>query len=165
MSFHVKRKDKEITDSGTLKMVLKATKYVTLALSKDNEPYLVSLSHGYDEGRNCIYFHCASVGKKLDYLRSNNLVWGQALLDYGYAEGKCDHLYASVHFRGKVAFIDDLGEKRAAIGCMMKQVDRKPEVLMAGLDMERLKGTTICRIDIEGMSGKKSTQIDTTRCG
>ena len=160
MSYHMKREDKEITDVGALKRVLKATKYVTLALSRDNEPYLVSLSHGYDEGRNCIYFHCAPAGKKLDYLRSNNLVWGQALLDYGYAEGKCDHLYASVHFRGKVAFITELVEKRVAIECMMRQVDRRPEELLAGLDFERLRETTICRIDIEGMSGKKSKQID-----
>jgi nitroimidazol reductase NimA-like FMN-containing flavoprotein (pyridoxamine 5'-phosphate oxidase superfamily) len=156
----VKRKDKEITDIGALKRVLKAAKYVTLALSKDNEPYLVSLSHGYDEGHNCIYFHCAPAGKKLDYLRSNNLVWGQALLDYGYAEGKCDHLYASVHFRGKVSLLTDLGEKRAAIECMMRQLDGKPDELLAVLDIERLKGTTIGRIDIEGMSGKKSEQIN-----
>jgi nitroimidazol reductase NimA-like FMN-containing flavoprotein (pyridoxamine 5'-phosphate oxidase superfamily) len=160
MSFHVKRKDKEITDIGALKRILRAAKYVTLALSKDNEPYLISLSHGYDEGRNCIYFHCAPYGKKLDYLRSNNLVWGQALLDYGYAEGKCDHFYASVHFRGKVAFIADLAEKRLALECMMRQLDRRPEELLAGLDIERLKGTTICRIDIDGMSGKKSEQIN-----
>lgn len=160
MSYHVKRKDKEIADIAVLKRILRDTKYITLALSKDNEPYLVSLSHGYDEGRNCIYFHCATVGKKLDYLRSNNVVWGQALLDYGYVEGKCDHLYASVHFRGKASFVDDLEEKRSAIECMMKQLDRKPGDLITGLDIERLKGTIICRIDIDGMSGKKSKQVN-----
>jgi hypothetical protein len=155
----MKRKDKEITDVEVLKMILKAAKYVTLALSKDNEPYLVSLSHGYDEGRNCIYFHCATVGKKLDYLRSNNIVWGQALLDYGYVEGECDHLYASVHFGGRAAFVDDFMEKRSAIERMMEQLDRKPEELIAELDIERLKGTVICRIDIDSMSGKKSKQV------
>jgi len=159
MSYHVKRKDKEITDVRVLKKILKDTKYVTLALSKDDVPYLVSLSHGYDEGRNCLYFHCAPVGKKLDYIRSNNVVWGQALLDYGYAEGECDHLYASVHFKGKVAFIDDVEEKRLAMECMMNQLDRKPAELIAGIDVERLKGTTMGRIDIEYMSGKKSKEV------
>jgi len=159
MSFHVRRKDKEITDTRVLKRILKATRYVTLALSKDNRPYLVSLSHGYDEGRNCIYFHCAPVGKKLNYMRSNNLVWGQALLDYGYAEGKCDHLFLSVHFRGRVTFLTDLAEKRAAIECMIRQVDQESEKVIAGLDIKRLKRTTIGRIDIDGMSGKKSEQI------
>jgi len=159
MSYHVKRKDKEITDVRVLKKILKDTKYITLALSKDDVPYLVSLSHGYDEGRNCLYFHCAEAGKKLDYIRSNNVVWGQALLDYGYAEGKCDHLYASVHFKGKVAFIDDVEDKRLAMECMMHQLDRKPGELVAGIDVERLKGTTMGRIDIEYMSGKKSKEV------
>jgi len=155
----VKRKDKEITDVRVLKKILKDTKYITLALSKDDVPYLVSLSHGYDEGRNCLYFHCAEAGKKLDYIRSNNVVWGQALLDYGYAEGKCDHLYASVHFKGKVAFIDDVEEKRLAMECMMNQLDRKPGKLVPGIDVERLKGTTMGRIDVEYMSGKKSKEV------
>jgi len=159
MSYNVKRKDKEITDVRVLKKILKDTKYVTLAMSKDDMPYLVSLSHGYDEGRNCLYFHCAEAGKKLDYIRSNNVVWGQALLDHGYAEGKCDHLYASVHFKGKVAFIDDIGEKRSAMECMMNQLDRKPGELITGIDIEKLKGTTMGRIDIEYMSGKKSKEV------
>lgn len=159
MSYHVKREDKEITDIRVLKKILKDTKYVTLALSKDGMPYLVSLSHGYDEGRNCLYFHCAAVGKKLDYIKSNNIVWGQALLDYGYAEGKCEHLYASVHFQGKVAFIDDVEEKRSAMECMMNQLDPKPGELIAGIKAERLKETTMGRIDIEYMSGKKSKEV------
>jgi nitroimidazol reductase NimA-like FMN-containing flavoprotein (pyridoxamine 5'-phosphate oxidase superfamily) len=81
MSFHVRRKDREITDSDALKQVLKSTKYVTIALCMDNEPYLVSLSHGYDEPRNCLYFHCADEGKKLVYLKANSKVWGHAVQD------------------------------------------------------------------------------------
>jgi len=52
MSFHVRRKDREITDPNELRQVLKTTTYVTVALCMDNEPYLVSLSHGYDEAKN-----------------------------------------------------------------------------------------------------------------
>lgn len=51
MSFHVRRRDREITTSDALKKVLETTKYVTIALCLDNEPYLVSLSHGDDETR------------------------------------------------------------------------------------------------------------------
>jgi nitroimidazol reductase NimA-like FMN-containing flavoprotein (pyridoxamine 5'-phosphate oxidase superfamily) len=119
----------------------------------------VSLSHGYDENRNCIYFHCATEGKKLTYLKSNNIVWGQALLDYGYAEGECSHRFASVHFLGKVTFLDNFDEKRQAMECMMKQLDRNPETIIAKLDAERLKKTMIGRISIDYMSGKKSKEI------
>lgn len=152
-------KDKQITDASLLKKILKSTKYVTIALCMGNQPYLVSLSHGYDEKRNCIYFHCAKEGKKLAYLKANNVIWGQALLDFGYAEGECTHLYASVHFLGKVTFIEKHDEKRQAIECMIKQLDKDPEALLAKLRPEKLDSTTIGRIDIDYMSGKKSKEV------
>jgi len=107
MSFHVRRKDREIPDSEALKKVLKSTKYVTIALCMDNEPYLVSLSPGYDEKRCCLYFHCADEGKKLVYLKANSKVWGQAVQDYGVTD-ECDYAYTSVHFKGAVSLISDL---------------------------------------------------------
>ena len=160
MTYHVRRKDKEITDTAVLKKILKSAKYVTIALSMDNQPYLVSLSHGYDENRNCVYFHCAKEGKKLDYLKSNNTVWGQAILDYGYSEGECDHHYVSVHFQGKTTLIDKIEEKRQATECMIRQVDKNPENLIAKLKTERLESATFGRIDIDCMSGKKSKEIN-----
>jgi nitroimidazol reductase NimA-like FMN-containing flavoprotein (pyridoxamine 5'-phosphate oxidase superfamily) len=159
MSFHVRRKDKEIADTEVLKRILKSAKYVTIAMCMDNQPYLVSLSHGYDEKHNCIYFHCALEGKKLVYLEANNVVWGQAVLDYGYAEGECEHIYASVHFLGKVTFLTDLGEKRSAVECMIRQLDKNPEPLLARLSNERLEKAAIGKIAIAYMSGKKSKQV------
>lgn len=154
MPFHVRRKDREITDPQTLKKVLKTTKYVTIALCMDNEPYLVSLSHGYDETRNCIYFHCADEGKKLVYIKANNNVWGQAVQDYGVTD-ECDYAYTSVHFKGTVTLIDDLNEKRHAIEVMVRQLSENPEKKLAQIRMEKLAKTTMGRIDISYMTGKK----------
>src|SRR4030065_62807 len=121
MSFHVRRKDLEITNVDELKRILKTTKYVTIALCMDNEPYLVSLSHGYDEKQNCLYFHCASEGKKMVYLKSNNNVWGQAVLDYGVTD-ECDYAYTSVHFSGVISIIEDLAEKQYGMEVMVHQL-------------------------------------------
>jgi hypothetical protein len=160
MAFHVRRKDKEITHERLLKRILKTSKYITIALSMDNQPCLVSLSHGYDENRNCLYFHCAKEGKKLRYLKSNNVIWGQALLDHGYSEGdECTHLYASVHFSGKVILVENLEEKSLAMKCMMNHLSMNPEALMTRLTPDRLKNTVIGRINIEYMSGKKSKEV------
>lgn len=155
----MKRKDKEITEEAVLKKILKSTQYVTVAMSKDNQPYLVSLSHGYDENCNCIYFHCAQEGKKLDFLKANNTVCGQALLDYGYMQGECNHNFASVHFEGKVTFITDLDEKLHAVQTMIRQLDKNSEQLIAKLKVERLKNTLIGRIDIKAMTGKKPKEL------
>jgi nitroimidazol reductase NimA-like FMN-containing flavoprotein (pyridoxamine 5'-phosphate oxidase superfamily) len=49
----------------------------------------VSLSHGCDEARYCLYFHFADEGKKLAYLKLNSKVWGQSVLDNGVTD-ECD---------------------------------------------------------------------------
>lgn len=155
MTYHLRRKDKEITDEAELIKILKSTKYITMALCKNNQPYLVTLSHGYDDQRKCIYFHCASEGKKIDYMKSNNEVWGQAFVDHGYDEGQCNHLFSSVHFSGKVTFIEKPEEKVKAMQCMMRQLEKNPEPMIAKLNAEKLKDALLGRIDIEHMSGKQ----------
>ena len=159
MSYHVRRKDLEITDQTSLKKVMKTAKYVTIAMCKDNQPYLVSLSQGYDEEHNCVYFHSFPEGKKISYLRSNNTVWGQAVIDNGYVYGQCDHLYASVHFGGKVTLLENLEEKRQAIICMMRHLEKDPEPQILRINLEKLEKTIIGRIDIEIMTGVKSKKV------
>lgn len=154
MSFHLRRKDREITDSDALRKVLKSTKYVTIALCMDNEPYLVSLSHGYDEKRNCLYFHCADEGKKIVYLKTNSTVWGQAVKDYGVTD-ECDYAYTSIHFKGTVSLIDDLTEKQHGMTVMVRQLSETPEEKLAKIKPEKLAKTTMGKIDIIYMTGKQ----------
>ena len=155
MSFHVRRKDREITQSGEMHQVLKATKYVTIALCREGEPYLVALSHGYDQTRNCLYFYCASEGKKLIYAKANPQVWGQAVLDFGVTQ-ECDYSYSSVHFRGKLSLITDLNEKKHAMEVLIRQVSLDPEAKLVKIKPEKLYSTTMGRIDINYISGKSN---------
>jgi len=156
----MRRKDKEITDTNEIKSILKQAKFVTLAMSLHDEPYLATLSVGYDEPRNCIYFHCAPEGKKISILKANSRVWGQALLDRGYVQGSCDHLYATAQFSGKVAFVSDVAEKEHALKTMIQQLDDNPEALIKK-QLLPLSVQKICigRIDIEFLSGKKAEKV------
>jgi uncharacterized protein len=155
MSFHVRRKDREITKSDEMHQVLKATKYVTVALCMEGEPYLVALSHGYDQTRKCLYFHCAPEGKKLIYAKANPKVWGQAVMDFGVTQ-ECDYAYSSVHFSGKLSLITDLNEKKHAMEILILQVSLDPEVKLAKIKPEKLQSTTMGRIDIDYISGKST---------
>ena len=154
MSFHIRRKDREITDHAELRQVLKKTKYVTIAFCKDNEPYLVALSHGYDQERNCLYFHCAPEGKKLVYAKVNNRVWGEAILDYEVTDD-CDYTFTSVHFSGILFLISEFEEKKRALETLIRQTSSKPEAKLSKVKPEKIATTTIGRIDITYMSGKK----------
>lgn len=159
----MRRKEKEIRDPAEMKAILAGTRYVTVAMCRENEPYLATLSHGYDKERNAIYFHCAREGKKVEILRANDRVWGQAIDDRGYVQGKCDHLFASVQFAGRVRFVEDAEEKRRALGVMIRQLERDPEKVLAEQVTEAAVGKVcIGRIDIETMSGKKSDEVAET---
>ena len=157
---HMRRKDKMVTDKSELVKPLKEAKYITLALSMDNVPYIATLSHGLDEENNCIYFHCAREGKKVTYLRSNPVVWGQALLDGEYQHGSCDHLYHSTQFLGRVTFVDDLEEKRHALEMAIRQLDEDPdEIIKNQLKESSISKVLIGRIDIQEISGKRADKI------
>jgi hypothetical protein len=155
-SFHVRRKDREITNAEEMRQILKTTQFVTVALCMNNEPYLVSLSHGYDQLKNCIYFHCAPEGKKLVYLKANNRVWGQAVLDFGVTD-ECDYVYSSVHFCGKMTLLEDLSEKQHGIEVLVRQLSLDPEKKLANIKPEKLQKLTIGKIDIEYLTGKKGS--------
>jgi len=157
---NIRRKEKAIKDIEEMQSILTNSKYVTIAMCSKDEPYLVTISHGYDVLNNCIYFHCAQDGKKIDILRENNSVWGQALVDYGYAEGSCDHLYATTQFKGRVTFISDPREKDHALRVMILSLEKNPEkVIKEQISEKSLQRVNIGRIDIEYISGKKSEEV------
>ncbi|HEX9914339.1 MAG TPA: pyridoxamine 5'-phosphate oxidase family protein, partial [Candidatus Bathyarchaeia archaeon] len=160
MPIHMRRKDKEVTDHTELVKPLREAAYITLALCRDNEPYIATLSHGYDEEANRVYFHCAREGKKVDILRANPVVWGQALIDGGYQRGSCDHLYHTTQFRGTVSFVEDTEEKRRALETMVRQLDDNPgEIIERQVKPDSLSKVYVGRIDIVEMTGKKADRI------
>ncbi len=161
MSFHVRRKEREITSEDEMRQILKTTNYVTVAFCMKNEPYLVALNHGYDQNKNCLYFHCAPEGKKLVYGKANPKVWGQAVLDFGVTE-ECDYAYTCVHFSGTFNLISDLAEKQHGMEVLVRQVTPNPEVKLAKIKPEKLERTTMGRIDIHYMSGKKHQALPKT---
>ncbi|MHA2425885.1 MAG: pyridoxamine 5'-phosphate oxidase family protein [Candidatus Thorarchaeota archaeon] len=156
----IRRKEKAIESVDEIKHILATTQYVTVSMCQDNEPYLVTLSHGYDREKHCIYFHCAQEGKKIDILKKNPSVWGQAIVDHGYAEGKCDHLYATAQFQGNVTFVTDFVEKKYALTVMVNQLEPVPSVVIEEQFKETsIQKVNIGRIDISFMSGKRAKDV------
>jgi nitroimidazol reductase NimA-like FMN-containing flavoprotein (pyridoxamine 5'-phosphate oxidase superfamily) len=59
----MRRKEKEITDKAVIESIILSSSVCRLALSEDNQPYIIPLCFGYEE--NTLYFHSAPEGKKL----------------------------------------------------------------------------------------------------
>jgi len=159
MLYHMTRGDKEFKDKESKVKVLKSQNYITLAMVDDGAPYLVPLSYAYDEERDRVYIHMASQGRKLSVLKGNPGIWGMALQDHGYHEKECSHLYASVMFKGKVVFVEDVEEKKYAFRVMADYLEADLEARERFANNERIPGTVVAYIDLDDWSGKKSEEV------
>ena len=157
--YHLRRKEKAITVTAELEAILGRQQICTLALSREDEPYLVTLDYLYDSSSRCIYFHCAQSGKKIEFWQTNSRVYGQVMEDLGYIKGECDHGYRSVHFWGTMSFVSDLEEKTAILTQMIAKFESDVEAMNARfLKPASLKSVMVGKITLEGKSGKKSTK-------
>jgi hypothetical protein len=157
---HPRRSDREIVDTDEIKGIISSQKFLTIAMCSGGEPYepyLVTLSYGYDPDQQCFFFHCAPDGRKIDILLEHPTVWGQIIQDRGYLAGECAHAYSSVEFRGTVSFLESTEEKAAALCMMIDQLEPDPEPVkekqVLGKD---LGNVCVGRIDVEAFSGKKA---------
>ncbi|MHA1777846.1 MAG: hypothetical protein DRO88_09975 [Promethearchaeia archaeon] len=154
--YHLRRKEKKITENSEIEKIFLDQKVFTLAMCKNNIPYLVTMDYVWDSSEKCFYFHCAAAGKKIDILNSNSNIWGQIVEDLGYIPGECDHAYRSVHFEGKVEFIDEIAIKRKALELMIKKFENDPQPLYERFLQEKsLKSVKIGKISPKYLTGKK----------
>ena len=157
--YHMRKKEREITDISALKEILKLGKYTVVSMCRDNEPYLVSLSYGYDEIRDALYIHCSQKGLKLDFINQNPNVCGTVIEDGGYRMGDCSHAYRSVVFWGKMYEVKDLPEKKHAISILLEHLEDDPNVIKEKSlkSDESYEEVGILRLDITEITGKHSS--------
>lgn len=155
--YHLMRIDRAMTDKNEISRVINEQKFMTVAMCKDNEPYLVTVNYSFDESINSFYFHCAKKGKKSDFIKANPLVWGQVLEDMGYVQGECDHTYRTIQFRGRAELISDMDEKRRALELMIEKLEEDPEKCKREfITRNELEKVAIYRIEIIELSGKEN---------
>lgn len=155
--YHMRRPEKEITDKGEINQIINEQLFMTLAMCRDNQPYLVTMNYGYDQDASSFYFHCANEGKKLDYLQVNPKIWGQIIEDRGYVNGECSHAYRCIEFEGIVDFLETFEEKKHALDLIVDQIEPEPKELKQRMVTEsRISGVTIGRVRITSISAKKN---------
>lgn len=152
----MRRQDRQLSDGETA-AVLRQGKYVVLSLCRENEPYIVTLSYGFDQSRNCLYLHCAQEGLKLEFCRANPAVCGTVIIDHGYADNECGHPFETVVLRGTVRFDETLEEKRHGVDTILDHLEHDPEAIRqkALKSDEIYKTITVLRLDIAEATGKK----------
>ena len=156
-TYHMRRKEREIGAKAKMRMILAERPFITIAMCRADEPYLVTVNHALDPGTDRLYFHCAQVGKKIDFLEKNPNVYAQAVEDRGYVKDKCDYDYATVNISGRASKVDSDEEKFRALDLLLEKLE--PEIDADDARKKFVKGSSlgkvsIYRIDISSMTGK-----------
>lgn len=156
-TYHPRRRGNEIIDEEQKRTLVRRGNHITIAMSKDDNPYIVTMSYGWDEAGNCLYFHCANKGDKLDYVLANPRVCATIIKDNGYLETRCDHDYETLVIRGPMRVVDSLEEKKHGLQVLLNHLEKDPQPIFdRNIKDDRSYDTvTILRLDLESVIGKK----------
>lgn len=157
-NYHMNKKDKEIKDENELSRILTNGKYAIVAMCRENEPYIVTLSYGFDETKKTLYFHSALKGLKIDFINDNANVCATVIEDKGYQLNDCEHLYSSVVMWGKMSLIMDLDEKKYAMDVLLNHLEENPEPIKARnfKNDEMYNKFALLKLEYTEMTGKSS---------
>ena len=159
MKYHMRnRPEREIKDQAVLDEILAGGKFAALAMCRNGEPYIVTLSYGYDPSGRALYFHCAKDGLKTVFVRENPSVCATVVEDHGYVPGECKHVYRSVVVRGRITIADG-DDKQKGVNVLLDHLEKQPEIMRAKLESPARQARIetamdVWRLDIEEISGK-----------
>ncbi len=146
---------KLIQDPQQIEAILAKTKFIRLALSDAETPYIVPMSFGYKE--NAIYLHSSREGRKIDILKRNPRVCFEVDIETELitAEDPCKYnvRYRSVIGHGQAYFVEDYNEKVEGLTVLSEHYGKK-----GPFEFEEWKVNRLCviKIEIEKMMGKES---------
>ena len=150
------RPNREIKNEEQIIELLEKGKYVTISLCKDSQPYIVTLSYGYDKGTNSLYMHCAKNGLKLDFIRANAKACGTIIEDGGYIYNECGHWYKSLVFWGEISILTDANEKRKGMEIILNHLETDNEFIKKklGSDIKLYQDLVVLKYVINEIHGK-----------
>jgi len=155
--YQMRRGDRAMPERSDQLEVIRGGQYLTLALCREAEPYLVPLCYAFADAENCFYVHGATSGKKLDFIRANQRVWGQVVEDHGYAKGQGTYRYRSVMFDALAEPVDDPEAKRAALLALLVRYEPEAQELAAKMMVPAMiDRTAVLRLRVLAMTGKRN---------
>lgn len=150
----MRRKDRMITKIETLSILERGEYGILSTVSSNNEPYGVPLN--YCLINECIYFHCAVEGRKLNNINKNPKVSFCVVGKTEVLPDKFGTNYESCIVQGSISESFE-GEKQLALEGLIHKYSKN--FVSEGLKyIEKLKEKTrVFKISIESISGKART--------
>ena len=152
----IRRQDR-LLDEARAREILASAHYGYLSMiDLDGKPYGVPLNFVWDsEGLgDCIYFHCANDGRKLDIIECHEFVSFCVVGDVNLLPSQFTTEYESIILNGEATIITSDEERMYALELLLKKLS--PNDMEVGMKYARKSfyRTELVRIDIETWSGK-----------
>jgi len=147
----MRRKDRAITEEEAISLLSKADYGVLSTVTENGKPYGVPLSFCVID--QCLYFHCAVEGQKIDNIEQNKSVSFCAVGNTEILPDKFGTKYESVIVAGDVEEVFNMDKQIALEGILQKY---SPEFIDKG--MKYIKGLTekvrVYKIIVTKLTGK-----------
>lgn len=151
----MRRKDKAIADRQLIDQILAQAQVCRLGLCRDNQPYIVPLSFGYDG--QCLFFHTALEGRKIDYMIANPRVCFELEHEVHLVSHETNPCQWSFSFYSVIGFgrLEELKEPKEQMHAL-NQIMRHYSGRAWNFTEEALGKVRIWRLVIGEITGKKS---------
>lgn len=150
----MRRKDKEISERAELEAIIRQALVCRLAFISDNVPYIIPLNYGFRD--NCLYFHSAPQGHKIEALKRDGSVCFEIETDVELVQSdsvcKWGTKYRSVIGHGRASFIEEAEEKREALDIIIGHY----QLGKFDYPSANVGKLVVIKVEIESMTGKKS---------
>ena len=149
----MRRKDKEIGTGEAIKLLTECEYGVLSTVGNDGQPYGVPLNYAYKN--DCIYFHCALKGHKIDNIDNNPAVSFCVVGNTKVLPSEFSTEYVSAVAFGTASVLQGT-ERYNALLLLLEKFS--PEFMEEGKKyIEKLdKVTKVIKIEIQHISGKKA---------
>jgi nitroimidazol reductase NimA-like FMN-containing flavoprotein (pyridoxamine 5'-phosphate oxidase superfamily) len=156
----MRRQDKEISSRQEINEIIRSALVCRIAFADADEPYVVPVSFGYDG--DAFYIHTAKTGRKLDFIAANNRVCFEleANVSIQTDEGdacKWTFAFESVIGNGTISELTSSKEKSRGLNQIMQHYSGREW----DIDASVTATTRVWRIDIESVTGKRSSEKPT----
>ena len=153
----MRRKEREVRDSGSIESIIARCDVCRIALTDGSTPYIVTLNFGYVPGQpGRLWFHCAKEGRKIDMIRKNAFVCFQMDTDHELIQGEqacdCTMHYSSIVGYGNIEIIEENERKTEGLNAIMSHYSSRKEFFY---NPQTLARTTILCLTITELTAKK----------
>lgn len=152
--FHEMRRKDRTAGEEVINRLLQQGEYGVLATVGENGyPYSVPLNYVYMN--EAVYFHCATVGQKLENIKNSDRVSFCIVENAAVIPAIFSTSYESIILFGKAALVTELGEKTEVLVKLVEKYSAGYEEQGFEAIQKALERTNVVKIQIEHITGKK----------